>query len=146
MAEKCLFPGCQRYGEKNGYCIGHRIYASGVEVKMPKEPKKESDNQKDIKKALKTAYPVFLKRRPNCEVKSPECTKKATVVHHKKGRGKNEVLDQSTWMASCERCNSWVEQHHAEAEQMGAKVSRHKKQDPVVVASYDSQVNATIIE
>lgn len=24
----CAFPLCQRHAEKNGYCIGHRIYAS----------------------------------------------------------------------------------------------------------------------
>lgn len=24
----CSFPLCQRHAEKNGYCIGHRIYAA----------------------------------------------------------------------------------------------------------------------
>lgn len=24
----CAFPLCQRHAEKNGYCIGHRIYAA----------------------------------------------------------------------------------------------------------------------
>ena len=94
---------------------------------MPKEPNKESEKQKDIKKALKSAYPAFLLRNPLCQIGSPVCTKKATVVHHNQGRGINEVLNQATWMACCPPCNAWVEQHHAEAEQMGAKVSRHKK-------------------
>ncbi|MDI3319966.1 hypothetical protein [Pinibacter soli] len=127
MEEQCRFPLCKRHPEKNGYCIGHRIYASGVVVEKQKKVNKESEKQKDIKKALKSAYPAFLAKRPNCEIQSPVCTKKATVVHHTQGRGKNEVLNQGTWMACCERCNGWVEDHHAEAEEKGFKKSRHKK-------------------
>jgi hypothetical protein len=124
----CLFPLCKRHGEKNGYCVSHQIYSNSVEVKMPKEPNKESDKMKDIKKELKKQYPVFLKVHPFCEVKlSPACTKNSTCIHHKKGRGKDEVLNQSTWAASCTECNRWVEENHAKAQIAGMKISRHKK-------------------
>ena len=126
MAE-CLFPGCKRHPQNNNYCIGHRDFASGVSVKVPKELNKVSEKRKNINQALKTIYPSVLAKHPKCEVKSPECTKIATVIHHTKGRGPNEILDQSTWMASCERCNGWVEENHAKAEEMGVKKSRHKK-------------------
>ena len=124
---ECLFPNCKRHAEKNGYCIGHHAYASGVSVTPKKEVNKVGDKQKDIKKALKEAYPVFLAKHPKCEINSPNCTKKATCVHHKKGRGINEVLDQSIWAASCEPCNLWCETNHAEAEARGMKISRHQK-------------------
>lgn len=128
MAEKCLFPGCPRYGQKNGYCVAHsRVYASGVAVSMPKETNKVSDKMKEIKKALKSLYPAFLKSRPVCRIKSPVCTHKADVVHHDSGRGADKILDQSTWVECCAACNSYVEQHDNWAREKGFKKSRHQK-------------------
>lgn len=129
MPEKCLFPGCCRYGEKNGYCVGHRIYANGVEVKVPKEVNKVSDKRKKDNEMLKTMYPAFLAKHKKCQIASPVCTGKATVVHHSEGRSQDKLLNVKTWMASCPACNSWVEQNHFQAEQMGVKISRHKKQN-----------------
>jgi hypothetical protein len=86
----CLFPTCSRNADKpSAYCLFHKkLYSNSVEVKMPKEPNKESDKMKDIKKELKKQYPVFLKVHPFCEVKlSPGCTKISTCIHHRKGRG-----------------------------------------------------------
>ena len=125
---ECLFPTCKSHAQSNGYCIGHRIYASGVSVKVPKALNKISEKRKDINQALRTIYPSFLAKHPKCEIKSPECTKIATVIHHTKGRGPNEILDQTTWKSSCERCNGWIEENHAKAEEMGVKQSRHKKE------------------
>jgi|GEM_PF-1460718 len=134
MSDKCLFPGCNRHPQKNSYCIGHRIYASGTEVKMPKEPNKVSDKMKDIKKALKSLYPAFLKSRPVCKIKSPVRTHKADVVHHDSGRDADTILDQSTWVECCAPCNGYVEEHDAWARERGFKKSRHQKKTPADVA------------
>lgn len=109
------------------YCYDHkRLMGVSEPVKMPKQPNKVSDKMKEIKDQLKKLYPSFLKKNPFCQVKSPVCTKVAVCIHHKKGRGRDEVLDQSTWMSSCEACNGWVEQHDAKAREIGVKEDRIK--------------------
>lgn len=148
MAEQCKFPLCKRFAEKNGYCIGHRIYASqsteslkekndSAAVKKTDKPvsfskiktaiKKVSLKMADIKKQLKKLYPQFLKKHPFCEINSPVCTKVATCINHKKGRGKNEILNEETWEASCTACNGYIEENDSWARENGHKVSRHSK-------------------
>lgn len=97
------------------------------DVKPYKKSNKVSSKMTAVKQELKKLYTIFLAKRTRCEIKSPECTGAATCVHHVRGRGKNEILDQGTWMASCERCNGYVEQHHLWAAKNGFKQSRHKK-------------------
>lgn len=94
--------------------------------KFRKPIAKRSEKTKVAITELKKLYPVFLSTRTECEIKSPVCTKEATVVNHNKGRGPNEILDQSTWTACCTACNSYIESHHAWAEKRGFKISRHK--------------------
>lgn len=124
----CNFPTCTRHPQSNGFCIFHQGYAKGsTTVKPPTPPKKESEHIKSVKAELKKMYPVFLAQRTKCEINSPNCTKKATCVHHTQGRGKNEVLNVGTWKASCEPCNLWCETNHAEAAAKGFKKRRHSK-------------------
>ena len=97
------------------------------EIKVKKEIAKVSPKMKIIKAELKRQYPLFLAANPLCGIKSPVCTVQATCAHRLQGRGVNEILDQSKWMASCAMCNLWVEEKHSEAEAKGFKLSRHKK-------------------
>jgi len=134
MAEVCKFPLCKRVAEKNGYCVGHRIYAgpSTPEKKDDKDEKKytipkKSEKQKDIDKQLKKAYGPYLNDHPVCAIQSPVCTQEATCVNHTQGRGPKEILNQETWEPSCSPCNLWVEENHAEAEVQGHKFPRHQK-------------------
>lgn len=114
-----------RHPESNKYCVFHQIYANSASVKMPKEVKKESSSMKEVKKELKKLYPLFLAKHPNCEVRlSPECTKKATCIHHVHGRLKDNILNQKTWRSACEKCNGWVEDNHMKAELAGMKKSK----------------------
>lgn len=124
--DTCLFPLCNRHPEKNGYCLLHgKHYANGSgEVKIPKAAKKESDSTKVTKKELKKLYPEFLSKHPVCEIKMKGCTVKATCVHHKHGRLKDNILNQKTWMASCSNCNLIVEIKDAEAREKGFKKSK----------------------
>lgn len=121
---ECEFPNCKRNAEKNGYCIGHAGYSS-----VPKEKKvfkpipKVSEKMKVVKVELRKLYPIYLKANPICNIQNEGCTRKATTVNHTKGRGKNEILDQSTWEPSCNNCNLSIEINHNEARENG-----HKKQ------------------
>jgi hypothetical protein len=124
----CLFPTCSVHPESNGYCLHHQMYSNSVSVKIKKEIPKRSESMKETMKELKKLYPVFLAKHPNCEVKlSPECTKKATCVHHINGRLKDNILNVETFMASCETCNLYVETHSALAKAKGVKKSKFTK-------------------
>jgi hypothetical protein len=100
---------------------------AGKPGKTRSKIKKRSKKQKAIMKDLKLAYGPYLASRPYCLILSPVCTKKATCVNHKKGRGVNEVLDQRTWEPSCVPCNDYIEAHHEWAVENGHKISRHQK-------------------
>lgn len=93
--------------------------------KVPRQPiAKRSAKMKDIMKALKSAYGPYLKAHAVCGINSPDCQGKASCIHHTEGRGIKVVLNQSTWMPACGPCNSWVENHDAEAREKGFKKSR----------------------
>lgn len=62
----------------------------------------------------------YLKDKPYCEIQSPVCTGRTTELHHKKTR-RHHLCDVSVFCASCRACNSYVESHHAWAEERGFK-------------------------
>lgn len=98
-----------------------------VAAKKPKAKKrlnKKSANKKAVDRELKKLVPIFLAKHPECEIKSPVCTHEATIVHHKKGRGKVDVTNVKTFVASCPPCNGWVEQNDKKARDQGHKVSK----------------------
>lgn len=94
--------------------------------KPPKPLPKRSDKMKAIIRELKKLYPIFLRSHTACAIKSEICTGKATVIHHSKGRGLNEILDQRTWIPSCSACNIHIEKKDKWAREKGFKVSKHK--------------------
>jgi len=47
----------------------------------------------------------------------------ATDVHHKHGRGVYH-LEISTWLPVCRNCHMWIEEHPAEAYELGFSGSR----------------------
>jgi hypothetical protein len=124
----CEFPGCKSHPQKNGYCIGHRIYASTqVEKEKPKQIAKRSEKMKETMKSLKKEYALYLAQPENkyCQLKMHGCTKVATAVHHTKGREGANLTDQNTWMPSCSHCNLMTEEKDAEAREKGVKKSKH---------------------
>jgi hypothetical protein len=63
----------------------------------------------------------FLHGLPLCEV----CAKaKSTDVHHKKGRGKY-YLDEDTWLATCRRCHDQIHANPAWAREKGYLLDRY---------------------
>jgi hypothetical protein len=126
----CEFPGCSRHPEKNGYCIGHRIYSNAPVVKeKPKAIPKRSEKMQETMKSLKKDYNIFLAKPENklCKLRiDAECTKQATAVHHLKGRTGKNLTDQHFWLPSCSHCNNQVEKKDAEAREKGLKLSKHE--------------------
>jgi hypothetical protein len=65
----------------------------------------------------------YLKANPICEAALGCCTRKATDVHHQKGRG-IMLNDQAFWIAVCRKCHDWITEHSKEAIEMGLSVRR----------------------
>ena len=78
--------------------------------------------------ALDTVYRalrfVYLIKYPMCCASLPDCTKKSTDVHHKKGRGKYHN-DPTTWLSVCRTCHDWIETHPTEAIELGLSIKRN---------------------
>lgn len=108
---------------------------------IPKKSAKKIEQEKG-KPSRSTAKPVskkqakalreyskiskaFLAEHEMCEIQSPECTGKATEIHHTKGRIGALLIDTKYFMASCSCCNQYVEKHDAWARENGFKKSKH---------------------
>lgn len=94
-----------------------------INSKRPSKIKPYSDKRQKLNVVYATARKAFLNEKKVCEIRSPECTNKATCVHHVRGRGKY-FLTMAYWKASCIACNNYVEQHDAWARENGFKESR----------------------
>ena len=95
--------------------------------------KRESDTRKIERKIYNAQVPEFLKEHPLCQMNcTPGCTKakprKATQVHHTRGRGKY-YLARRTWMAGCFPCHEWENSHRNEAVKLGLRVRVYEKHD-----------------
>lgn len=66
---------------------------------------------------------AFLALNTKCEANLVGCTKTATDVHHKVGRGENHN-NISTWFAVCRSCHKWIEENPVEAKELGFSESR----------------------
>jgi len=71
---------------------------------------------------------AFLIVHSICQARLVGCTKEATDVHHKAGRGENH-LKISTWLAVCRSCHTWIELNPAEAKELGFSENRLKEQE-----------------
>lgn len=136
----CSFPLCKRHAEKNGYCIGHRIYAASESKKpaspSPEKPLKKKIRQRVRKKSKKLAtrereykkiVAEMIHESNLCELTTPVCTGVAEGLHHMKGRGIH-LLTRKFLKRACNACNGYVERHPAYALENGLSVSRHTKE------------------
>lgn len=89
-------------------------------------PKKISPISKKMKVTLDEygkKRAAFLIVHPICQARLIGCTKDATDVHHKAGRGENH-LKISTWLAVCRSCHGWIEVNPTEAKELGFSENR----------------------
>jgi len=124
---ECLFPGCVRNGEKNGYCIGHAQYSEYAgelqeKTTINKKSEKLAKQEREYKKIVKQ----MLDENNLCEMLTPICTKIAEGLHHMKRRGIN-LLNRKYLKRSCNACNGYVEKHPRWAIENKLLVSVHKK-------------------
>lgn len=96
-------------------------------LKVKNSINKVSDKQKKINAAYKILRDDFMARNPECQGKLSGCTFKATECHHSLGRGKNEMLDQSTYISLCHSCHHIVENNRELAQQLKLSGKRLNK-------------------
>jgi len=78
-------------------------------VSAPRKFIKPVSDKKSKKDVVYTALRIaYLKFHPLCEAHLENCTNNSTEVHHKKGRGEY-YLDDSTFLAVCRSCHTWIE-------------------------------------
>lgn len=133
MIKRKLKPckGCKtdKYIYGHGLCRNcyNRSKAKEYAKKRParKPIRKMSDKYKAILKDYRPIRRKFLDENPYCNVRLKNCTYKAEVIHHTKGKAYRELyLDVTYWMASCSNCNLEIETLGKEAYDRGFKVRR----------------------
>jgi hypothetical protein len=102
MAKVCKHPGCNNPVFSKLYCAYHQ-YIIKKPVKIRPVSKKTAAHLK-VYSGLRLEY---LKEKSSCEAQLDGCTKVATEIHHKAGRGKN-LNETSTWMSICRWCHDQI--------------------------------------
>ena len=96
-------------------------------IKARQPIKKISDKQAKINTAYSVLRLQYLKMFPHCQVASTDCTYVATQIHHKNGRGKDSMLDTTTWLAVCHNCHRLIEENPEWAYTFGYSTKRLNK-------------------
>lgn len=103
-------------------------------IQKPEKPKpdpigKRSDKMKEEMKLYKPHVKEYLARPDNqeCKANMKGCTGKATVVHHKRGRGINLRIEKH-WLPTCSFCNIEIERLDSVAREKGLKESKFLNQ------------------
>lgn len=114
----------------NEYLIYRLALKNGMKPVEKKKPGKIAQYSKKREKANRV---YAEKSRPlwkgkQCTIKAKGCTRWAEGIHHPKGKSSIELLlDENNMLASCNHCNSFLEQHDAWARENKFKLSRLKK-------------------
>jgi hypothetical protein len=67
---------------------------------------------------------VFLAENPYCGIGVDGCEKRASEVHHLRGRVGADLLDESMWKGACRPCHQYVTEHPKEAIERGWALPR----------------------
>jgi hypothetical protein len=118
----CQKPDCKNYKRYARRCGHYKIDPVKQTSIATFSKKREKINRKEYAPAVKK----FLSEHTVCEIGMEGCTKKATCVHHVKGRTTiNDLLNVDHWKASCTNCNGAVERQDSKAREAGNKISKH---------------------
>jgi hypothetical protein len=106
-------------------------------------------NSQKTKSKLEIYYllrPIYLLFFPDCGINLPGCTRIATEIHHKQGRGRY-LLAVFTWVSACRRCHDEVGVHSCQAIKDGHSLSRVKKHHTVSgIQKHDGRVISFLIK
>jgi 5-methylcytosine-specific restriction endonuclease McrA len=124
----CSYPLCTRIEERAGLCFLHAAKCGipkpeKAKAKIAPRAKKQEVKQKEYVKLVKS----MLAENPDCEIKMPGCTGKATGLHHKQKRGPKNFLDPNNLKRCCNHCNLWIELNSKEAIKKELTISRFNK-------------------
>jgi len=127
-AGQCNFPNCKSRAVNGGYCIGHAKMMGTPKPEKTKTPiPKKSDKRIKEEREYKKIVKEMLAESNLCEMKTPDCTKIATGLQHKKRRNAN-YFNRKYLIRSCDGCNGWAERNPLKALEMGIAVSVLKKE------------------
>lgn len=84
--------------------------------------KSVSDKRIELNKEYSKVRLEYLKEHPICEF--PNCTKKATDIHHSRGRTGGLLTDKRYFKALDREHHRWVEEHPKEAKEIGLSLDR----------------------
>jgi hypothetical protein len=134
MPKTCKHEQCNNNVFGGGYCSFHqflrpkKVRSKKVErvqrVVKAKKLRPISKKQSRLISQYTALRKEFFSGIPLlCAANLSSCTKMATDVHHKKGRGKY-LLDTITWLPVCRNCHHWIEEHPKEAKELNLSQSR----------------------
>lgn len=95
----------------------------GKKVVKRKPIRKVSKKREDQNAEYFRLREKFLKEHPKCECGRDGCRRKATEVHHTRGRGRY-FLVVSTWLAVARVCHRWITDNEKAAKERGLSASR----------------------
>lgn len=100
--------------------------AKAFKVYSTKAIKQVSTRQIKLNAAYKVLRDQFMKLHPACQAGLDGCTVKATECHHMRGRGEY-LLNDKYYLALCNNCHRWINEHNEAATAMGFCQSRLSK-------------------
>ena len=90
----------------------------------PKKIAKISNKHFEALKEYRIVRDNFMKQNPSCQANLKGCTKKATDLHHKKGRTGKLLIDTKNFMSLCRSCHNKIEDGGEWVYETGFKVKR----------------------
>lgn len=87
-------------------------------TRMPRKASKQTDFPKSVKDA------VTARSGGACEAQTPDCTQKAAIFHHRKGRGK-DCSTVDLCLHVCEASHRYIHAHPQESYERGWMVRRN---------------------
>lgn len=92
----------------------------------PKAIKPFSKKREELNKIYKEKRDIYMKDHPICEGYGliQGCTKDATDCHHSAGRVGAKLIDETTFVALCRSCHSFVEENAEIAKEL--KLSKNR--------------------
>ena len=115
----CKSENCQMKVFSKGFCKYHWQILYGKPIKKISDKHKKTISDYSIKRKK------FLEANPICQAALQGCTKKATEIHHKKGKDNRELwIDETYFLAVCRSCHKQIEEGGSWVYEKGFKIKR----------------------
>jgi hypothetical protein len=110
----------ERQQQKLGLAVKEEKKKKPISIKSVKRMAEERLYKKQLKE--------ILAENPNCEIKSPGCTKVATGLHHLQKRSPKNYRKRENLIRACNNCNLFVENNPNDPISKKVTISRFKKE------------------